>query len=129
MKICPICKNKVKSLTKDHIIPKFTGASTFLDCRVSNIKMICLECNINRAVAGHCIGALVCAIDVANDTGSTPRKVLVSWKRLVKYYIRYTDSLNHEPLEMLNRENTNNRFAQLYNMHYPVQHRKKMEPI
>ena len=84
--ICPYCARKMKqrikgtplhitSATRDHILPRCRGGSDETD----NLRTVCSECNQNRALAGHCIGALACARARASRTTGL-RKVLRKWQ-------------------------------------------------
>ncbi len=54
--------------TRDHTLPRerFRGDGLH-KIGVSNVKILCWLCNNQRAAAGHCFGALVCARSVAGD--------------------------------------------------------------
>jgi hypothetical protein len=78
---CPYCGNRMahrhnRTPTRDHICPRAWGGPDDAD----NIRIVCYRCNTDRALAGHCIGALACAQIVALSTGSTADQVLRCWK-------------------------------------------------
>ena len=57
--------NPGNAVTVDHILPRAWGGTTLLvDGTVRNVVLSCQDCNQLRSIAGHCIGALACAVDV-----------------------------------------------------------------
>ena len=63
--------------TRDHIIPRRTGAGWFLHgSTVKNYRLVCLECNQLRAEAGDCTGLLLIVLRLASETKMHPKRVL-----------------------------------------------------
>jgi hypothetical protein len=62
--------------TRDHIRPKAWGGSDSAD----NIRDVCRRCNEQRAVCGHCIGALACARAVACSRHASVASVIRQWR-------------------------------------------------
>lgn len=78
---CPYCGRRMAykpplQSTKDHICPKAWGGPDDAE----NIRVVCYRCNTDRALAGHCIGALACARVVARSEGATAEQVLRYWR-------------------------------------------------
>lgn len=81
---CPYCQGwmthrrrfpRSRSPTRDHICPRAWGGPDSAE----NFRIVCYSCNLNRARAGHCTGALGCARAVALATGDTVERVLRGW--------------------------------------------------
>lgn len=69
--ICPYCNRNSKSnLTRDHIVPQYWTNHPSLKAAYrlvivgTNIRYVCSSCNVARALAAHCVGALACALSV-----------------------------------------------------------------
>jgi hypothetical protein len=60
----------------DHILPRSWGGADIAE----NYRTCCVECNENRAIAGHCPAALACARSVARSRGERTHRVLVRWR-------------------------------------------------
>lgn len=81
---CPYCgewmtrrgRNRARSATRDHICPQAWGGPDIAE----NRRIVCRQCNGDRALAGHCIAALACARAVAQSTGATAEQVLRYWR-------------------------------------------------
>jgi len=69
-------RNRARAPTRDHIFPKTWGGTNDAE----NIRIVCRRCNMDRALAGHCIGALACARSVARSEGATAEDVLRYWR-------------------------------------------------
>lgn len=66
-------------MTRDHIIPRRTGAgyTTYGDTR--NWKLSCLPCNNMREHVGDCPAVVFMARGVAREAGMKVRHVLAAW--------------------------------------------------
>ena len=71
--------------TRDHILPQCWGGGSRLyaspgDPGVSNVRIVCAQCNERRGQAGHCLAALRCVLDVARATGRPYAEVARQWR-------------------------------------------------
>lgn len=77
---CPQCRKPMTSHnrrpTRDHIKPREFGGLSIPE----NIRIVCSDCNGLRALAGHCVGALACALAVANEMRIAPLHVILRWR-------------------------------------------------
>ncbi len=74
---CSYC-GALRRMTRDHIIPKSAGGQMCLPCGTKNWRLACLECNQQRAIAGHCVAALRIAQGMAYDTGLRMKAILAA---------------------------------------------------
>ena len=92
---CPYCgepfpRGKVgpshpRRRTRDHILPQAWGGGSRLhatlgDEGVSNVRIVCAQCNERRGQVGHCLAALRCVLDVARATGRPYAEVARQWR-------------------------------------------------
>lgn len=75
---CAYC-GRTGPMTKDHIIPRRTGATLLLPCGARNYKWACALCNQLREHADDCPAVAMMALRVAREAGIKPRKVLAAW--------------------------------------------------
>lgn len=85
---CPVCRREFTRTgdaikTRDHIMPvawggstSFYGAGGMVDRKT---RPMCARCNCLRGSVGHCIGALACAIAVANTECAPVPKIIRRW--------------------------------------------------
>lgn len=66
-------------MTRDHIIPRRTGAGYLLHGDVRNWKFACLQCNNYRDHADDCPAVVTLARGVARDARMKTRHVLAAW--------------------------------------------------
>lgn len=67
-------------MTKDHILPRRTGAGLVMLGGVRNWRWACLPCNNLREHAGDCPAVLAMARSVARDARMKVKHVLVAWE-------------------------------------------------
>lgn len=66
-------------MSRDHIIPRRTGARLYLPCGTRNWRWACQHCNNMREHAGDCAAVAIMARGVARDAGLKDRHVLAAW--------------------------------------------------
>jgi hypothetical protein len=71
-------------MTRDHIVPQAWGGGDWLfshskEDGVSNIKLCCADCNVNRGMVGHCVGAMACVRAVGASTKRSFSDVTRAW--------------------------------------------------
>lgn len=87
MDLCPICTCRMTTgrftspatRTRDHILPKFRGGMRTIHGDVTNVRVMCQECNNRIAQCGQCIGAFACAYEVSEYSGQGFWDVLRDW--------------------------------------------------
>lgn len=93
---CPCCERLMlpgdphRGPSRDHIMPREWHSPPRLTLGEGHIRVLCLDCNGLRAMAGHCLGALACARAVAENVGyhnalvRGARLVLRRWRRAAR---------------------------------------------
>ncbi len=85
---CPVCFRQFASagdakMTRDHIMPRtWGGSSSFYGLGIVDriTRKMCARCNALRGATGHCVGALACALAVANDECVPANLIIRRWK-------------------------------------------------
>lgn len=75
---CSYCGER-GPLTKDHIVPKRTGAPLRYADGTRNFRWCCLRCNNLREHARDCPAVAIMATQVAREARMKPRQVLAAW--------------------------------------------------
>ena len=72
--------NRPELLSRDHILPQSQGGRNTMYGDTRNIREVCRSCNGNLAAAMQCVGALKCAMMVADDTRTPLKYVFRQWR-------------------------------------------------
>ncbi len=85
---CPVCdriydwpsKGMLRRPSRDHIIPRAWGGQEYMN-GLSNLRVMCQECNSLRAMCGHCLGALAALRAVSEVECVVPGELARKWFR------------------------------------------------